>query len=117
LECPYRHHQSSFEVSGDEGGLPPLADLWWANSKGEKIRAKLTRGLENGVVFDSSAEEEFEQVVVGQLLPAVAEAITAQLMLEHIDGAQEAISTSNGFWGRCLRMVERTKPKPPRGSR
>ena len=45
-----------------------------------------------------------------QLLPTVGAAIDARLIIEHISAVQEAVEGSNGFWGRCLRQVQRTQP-------
>ena len=107
--------------------MPPLDGQSWVDRalpgrRMKKLRTRLKRMLEedeDGVPSTTSSlfsggvgalDEEWQQLLVRQLLPAVGAAIDAQLVIEHISAVQEAVRTSNEFWGRCLRQVQRTEP-------
>jgi hypothetical protein len=102
-----------FDPAGDRQWAedqPPLHFCWWL-AKGPKLRAKVARALKAGLDMDDGAiAGEFERVVNGQLLPAIARAITAALVIAHIDSAGEAVDRYNQMLKRTLRLVQRTKP-------
>jgi hypothetical protein len=92
---------------------PPSMHFWWIKG-GNQLRKELMRFLHERQPTSTadgtaSVQSEFEKVVVEQLLPAVAEAITPALLLEHVNSAQMEVGASNSWWERCLRVVQKTK--------